>query len=115
MKTTKKLPPRRTEQKEAEFMDEIQTKVSRVFLLAIHSHLYSSALRFLFPQTHTTSYSFYSSVTVHYKGERRKTFPMVKEIYTETSSLRTLKSMTINLKEIVRSWIRLQNSQTVKT
>jgi hypothetical protein len=48
------------------------TKVLRVFLLAIHSHLYSFALQFLFLQTHTTSYSFYSSVTVHCKGERRK-------------------------------------------
>ncbi len=45
---------------EAEFLDEIQTKVLRVFLLAIHSHLYSFSLRFLFPQTHATSYSFYS-------------------------------------------------------
>ncbi len=32
----------------AEFLDEIQTKVLRVFLLAIHSHLYSFALRFSF-------------------------------------------------------------------
>ncbi len=48
---------------EAEFLDEIQTKVLRVFLLAIHSHLYSFALRFLFLQTHATSYNFYSSVT----------------------------------------------------
>ncbi len=30
------------------FLDEIQTKVLRIFLLAIHSHLYSFALRFLF-------------------------------------------------------------------
>jgi hypothetical protein len=52
---------------EAEFLDEIQTKVLRVFILAIHSHLYSFALRFIFLQTHTTSYSFYSSVTVHCK------------------------------------------------
>jgi hypothetical protein len=28
---------------EAEFLDEIQTKVLRVFLLAIHRHLYSFA------------------------------------------------------------------------
>jgi hypothetical protein len=35
---------------EAEFLDEIQTKVLRVFLLDIHSHLYSFALRFLFLQ-----------------------------------------------------------------
>jgi hypothetical protein len=46
-------------------LDEIQTKVFRVFLLAIHSHRYSFALRFLFLQTHATSYSFYSLVTLH--------------------------------------------------
>jgi hypothetical protein len=58
---------------EAEFLDEIQAKVFRVFLLAIHTHLYSFALRFIFPQTHATSYSFYSSVNVHCKVERRET------------------------------------------
>ncbi len=58
---------------EAEFLDEIQTKVLRVFLLAIHSHLYSFALRFMFLRTHPTSYRFYSSFTIHCKGERRKT------------------------------------------
>jgi hypothetical protein len=62
-----------TQTTEAEFLDEVQTKVFRVFLLAIHSHLCSFAMRFLFLQTHGTSYSFYSSVTVHCKGERRKT------------------------------------------
>jgi hypothetical protein len=35
---------------EAKFLDKIQTKVLRVFLLAIHSHLESFALRFLFLQ-----------------------------------------------------------------
>jgi hypothetical protein len=40
-------------------VDEIQTKLW---------------LRFLFLQTHATSHSFYSSVTVHCKGERRKTW-----------------------------------------
>ncbi len=59
---------------EAESLDEIQAKVLRVFLLAIHSHLFSFALRFLFLQNRTTSYSFYSSVTVLCKGERRKTW-----------------------------------------
>ncbi len=59
---------------EAEFLEEIQTKVLRVFLLAIHSHFYSFALRFLFLQIHATSYSFYSLVTVHCEGERRKTW-----------------------------------------
>jgi hypothetical protein len=39
----------------------METKVLRVFLLAIHSHHYSFALRFLFLQTPATSYSFYSS------------------------------------------------------
>jgi hypothetical protein len=57
----------------AEFADEIQTKVLRFFLLAIHSHLYRFALTFLFLQIQATSYSFYSLDTVHCKGERRKT------------------------------------------
>ncbi len=33
---------------EAEFFDEIQTKVFEVFLLAIHRHVYRFALRFYF-------------------------------------------------------------------
>jgi hypothetical protein len=54
---------------EAEFLDEIQTKVLKVLLLAIDSHLY----RFIFLQNHTTSYNFFSSYcTVHCEGERRK-------------------------------------------
>ncbi len=44
---------------EAEFLDVIVAKVLRVFLLAIHSHLYSFASRFIFLQTDATSYSFY--------------------------------------------------------
>jgi hypothetical protein len=56
------------------------SKIFRVILLAIHSHLYSFALRFLFLQTHTTTYSLYSSVTVHGKGEGgkpdRKPYPL---------------------------------------
>ena len=59
---------------EAEFLDKILTKVLRVFLLAIHNHIYSFALRFLFLETHTTSHSFYSSVTVHCKGESKKSW-----------------------------------------
>jgi hypothetical protein len=35
---------------------------------------------------------------------------MVEEIHTETSSLTTLNIMPRNLKEIVRSWIRLLNA-----
>jgi hypothetical protein len=52
----------------------------RVFLHAIHSHLYSFALRFLFLQTYATSYSFYSSVTVTLKEKGgkpdRKPYPL---------------------------------------
>jgi hypothetical protein len=51
---------------EAELLDEIQTKVLRVFLLAIHSQLNSFALWFSFLQTHATSYSSYISATVLY-------------------------------------------------
>jgi hypothetical protein len=51
---------------EAEFLDKIQTKVLRVFLLVINGHFYSFTLTFIFLQTQTTSYSFC-------KGERRKT------------------------------------------
>ncbi len=57
---------------DADFLEEIQTKVWRVFLLVIHSHLYSLAMRFLFFQTHATSYSFYICITLHCKGERMK-------------------------------------------
>jgi hypothetical protein len=60
---------------EGKFLDETQTKVFRVFLLAIHSHLYtvySFALRFLLLKTHATSYSFYRSVTVYSKGVSEK-------------------------------------------
>jgi hypothetical protein len=55
---------------EAAFLDEIQTKVLRVFLLVIHSHLYSFALTFIFLQTHATSYSFGGQLlyTVKKKG-----------------------------------------------
>jgi hypothetical protein len=64
---------------EAEFSDEVQTKVLRVFLLAIHSHLYSFALRFLFLQTDASSYSFYNALlyTVKQKGKKpdRKLHP----------------------------------------
>jgi hypothetical protein len=77
---------------------EIQTKVLRVFLLAFHSPLFSFALRFLFLQTHATSYSFCSSVTLLPIVKERGGKPdMVKEIPTETSSLRTLKIMPTNL------------------
>ncbi len=52
---------------EAEFLDEIQTKV---LLLKVTSAVCSFALRFLFLQTHATSYSFFSMLlyTVKEKG-----------------------------------------------
>jgi hypothetical protein len=53
-------------------LDEIQTKVLRVFLLAIQSHLYSFALGFLFLQTRTTSYSFYSVLLYTVKEKEGK-------------------------------------------
>jgi hypothetical protein len=61
---------RRSKNTEAEFLNDIQTKVIRVSLLAIQSHVYISALRFLFLQTYTTSYNFYSALlyTVKQKG-----------------------------------------------
>jgi hypothetical protein len=68
---------------EAKLLDEIQTKVLRVFFLAIHGHLYSFALRFLFLQTHATSYSFYSVLLYAIKEKGGKpdrkphSFPMV--------------------------------------
>ncbi len=42
----------------------------------IHSHLYSFALRFLFLQTHGTSYSFYSSVKEKGRKPYRKPYPL---------------------------------------
>ncbi len=55
---------------EAVFLDEIQTTVLRVFLLSIHYHLYSFALRFLFLQTRATSSvsTFHFLYTVREKG-----------------------------------------------
>jgi hypothetical protein len=55
---------------EAKFFGEIQTKVLRIFLHVIHSHLYSFALRFIFLQTHATSYSIENVLlnTVKVKG-----------------------------------------------
>jgi hypothetical protein len=56
---------------EAEFLDKIQTKVLRIFLFDAHSHPYSIALRFIFLQTHATSYYFYSSITVLYTVKKK--------------------------------------------
>ncbi len=90
---------------EAEFLDKIQTKVLRVFLLAVHSHLYSFAKSFLFFQTHATSYSFFSMLlyTVKKKGRRpeRKSHPLpygFKKSIQKLLVWRTPKIMFRNLK-----------------
>jgi hypothetical protein len=74
-------------------LDEVQTKVLRVFLLAIQSHLYSFALRFLFLQTHATSFSFFSALlyTVKEKAGKldRKPHPL---FYGLRNPYRNLKS-----------------------
>ncbi len=77
---------------EAEILDEIETKILRVFLLAIHSHLFSFALRFLFLQTQASTYSLYSSFTVYCKKRGKSdrkpyTFP-----YGLRNSYRNLKA-----------------------
>jgi hypothetical protein len=56
----------------AEFLDEMQIKVLRVFLLAIQSHLCSFALRYLFLQTHATSYSFFIALLYTVKEKEGK-------------------------------------------
>ncbi len=105
----------------AKFLDEIQTKVLSIFLLATHSCLYSLALpwNLYFFKLTQTSYSFSSSVPVHCKGKRNDenlienhtTLP-----YGLRNPYRNLKSensqdycLSRNLNEIVRSWIRLQD------
>jgi hypothetical protein len=95
---------------EVEFLDILHTKVLRVFLLAIRSHLFSFAWRFLFLQTHATSYSFCSVLlyTVKEKGgkpDRENHTPLLYGLRNpyRNSSLRTLKVKPRKLKEIVRS------------
>jgi hypothetical protein len=111
-------------------------KSLRVFFLAFHSRLCSFALRFIFLQTHATSYSFYSWVIVHCM-QRRKEENMIENHtplpyglrkpyrnlkFWELSRLyskpyRNLKFWELsrlyyrNLNEIVRSWIRLLYTQ----
>jgi hypothetical protein len=50
---------------EAEFLDEIQTKSLQSFPPCYSQSPLQLALRFIFLQTHATSYSFHSPVTVH--------------------------------------------------
>ncbi len=69
-----KAAQRRSLCTEGKFLDEIHPKVLGIFLFAIHSHLYSFPLRFIFLQTHATSLRFlqFAYCTVHCKGEGRK-------------------------------------------
>ncbi len=94
---------------EAEFLDEIQTNVLRVFSLLFTVTSVQLCLRFLLLQTNTTSYSFC-------KGERmkpdRNPYPLP---YGLRNSYRRLKSENSqdyvqnarNLRVIGRSWIWL--------
>jgi hypothetical protein len=56
---------------EAKFLNEIQTKVLRVSTMS-QSPL-QLCLEISISSTHAASYSFYSSINGHCKGERRKT------------------------------------------
>jgi hypothetical protein len=75
-------------------------------LLAIHSHLYSFALRFLFLQNHATSYSFYNALlyTVKETGGKPERKPLLIPYGlrnpSKTSSLRTFKIMPRTLKKL---------------
>jgi hypothetical protein len=75
---------------------KIQTKVLRVFLLVIQSHLYSFALRFIFLQTHATSYSFFSVLlyTVKEKGGKpdRKPNPLPYGLRNPNRNLKSYNS-----------------------
>jgi hypothetical protein len=90
----------------------ILTKVLRASLLAILSHLYTTALPsdlhfFKLTQPLTVStVQLQLLYTVKKGGERRKPdrkpYPMVLENHSETSHMRTLKIMPRNLNEIVQ-------------
>ncbi len=104
---------------ESEFLDKIQTKVLRVFHLAIHSNFCSFAWRFLFLQTHATSYNFYSSIDIHNKGDMQEENLIEYHSNSLINQHRNLKSDNSqdydqNLNQIVISWIRLQASVLVK-
>jgi hypothetical protein len=94
---------------EAKFLDVIETKVFRVFLLAILSHLclvISISIKLTQPLTVSKVQLQY---TVKEKGGKpvRKPHHLpygLRNLYgTETSSVRALKIMPRNLKEFVRS------------
>jgi hypothetical protein len=80
---------------EAEFMDELQSKVSRVLLLAMHSQLYSLALRFLQyffkltqPLTVSTVELLYTVKKKGWKPDGKKPYPLY---YSLRNAYRNLK------------------------
>jgi hypothetical protein len=98
VKVGRRAPP--PHQPEAEFLDEIQNKVSRVFLLVIHRHPYSFVYFFKLTQTLT--------VSVKEKGRKpdRKPYPLPSGIRNPYRNLKYQKSQKImprNLNVIVRS------------
>ncbi len=92
-----------------------------VFLLAIHSHLYSFALRFLFLPTRSTSYIFLKTLatsfvflecTIKEKGRKRdrKPYPLqygLRNPYRNPKSENGLKIVPRNLKEISCTFMNL--------
>ncbi len=89
---------------EVEFLDEIQTKVLRVFLLDIHSHLYRFAICFFKLTQPLTVSTVQLLFTVKEKGENIPPYLWIKKsMHAETASLRGLKIKPRNLNEIVRS------------
>ncbi len=89
---------------------------SKEFSSLLFTVICSFALRFLFLQTHATSYSFLNWLlyTVNEKGGKtyRKPYPRygLSNPYRNLKSENSLKIMPRNLNEIVRLWIRLLNS-----
>jgi hypothetical protein len=63
---------------EAEFLDEIQTKILRVFLLVIHSHFRSFACDYFFKLTQPNTVSTVHTAHCEEKGGKpyRKPYPL---------------------------------------
>ncbi len=95
--------PKQDYSTEAEFLAEVKKKLWRVFLPAIHSHLYSFKpwdfyySKLTQPLTvSTVQESYWTLFRIKEENliENHTPFPMVQEIHTDTSSsLRTLKLM----------------------
>jgi hypothetical protein len=85
----------------------------RVFLLAIHSHLYSFPLRFFFFKVTQPLTAFTVQLLYTVKEKGGKPYPLPYGLRNPYRNLRTLKIMPWNVNEIVRSWIQLQCSLCV--